>query len=149
MLQATTDLLVPPVQTKISQHSAGPAKSDFDFLVCFYVKHFLTCPYDWKFSLIPTGCGTTWAIRTIDFAGSAVQSELCLHCTLLNQYIIWNYPQKWWILVLSLDWKKLGKGLKLDFQTHVFNETKWKFSKEVISEQFNSISCSYFQFSII
>jgi hypothetical protein len=44
----------------VSVTKSGPAKSDFDLLVRFYLKHF---------SLVRTGCGTTWAIRTIDFAG--------------------------------------------------------------------------------
>ena len=52
----------------------GPAKSDFDLLVRFLPEVFITCPYDiyivnsWKFPLVRTSCGTTWAIRTIDFA---------------------------------------------------------------------------------
>ena len=62
--------------TKNSVHLpfAGPAKSDFDLLVRFLPDIFFTCPYDiyiensLKFPLVRTGCGTTWAIRTIDFA---------------------------------------------------------------------------------
>ena len=40
----------------------------------FLPEVFFTCPYDiyivisWKFPLVHTGDGTTWAIRTIDFA---------------------------------------------------------------------------------
>jgi hypothetical protein len=43
-----------------------------------YLKHFLTCPYDIyrvnyrKFSVVRTGCGTTYAIQTIDFCPSDI-----------------------------------------------------------------------------
>ena len=49
----------------------------FDLLVRFYQLQFSTCPYDnyivnsGHISLVRTDCGTTWAIRTIEFATPA------------------------------------------------------------------------------
>ena len=69
----------------------GPAKSDFDLLVRFYLKQYFTCPFDiykvnsWKFPLVRTGYGTTWAIRTIDFAAPASKTHMIRWLTRLTK----------------------------------------------------------------
>ena len=56
---------------------SGVAKYDLDLLVRFFKIIFCTCPYDiyivnpYKISLVRTSSGTSWAIRTMDFATPA------------------------------------------------------------------------------
>ena len=99
----------------------GTAKSVFDLLVCFLPEVFFTCPHDiylvnsWKFPLVCTGCGTTWAIRTIDFAAPgtlktffALIPRFCTWCDVLISRIwlaYWyeqtNFHLYWWTCLYS------------------------------------------------
>ena len=72
----------------------GPAKSDFDLIVCFFTwSIFFYLSYDiylvnsWKFPLVHTGCGTTWAIQTINFA-NLWTSTACSVCE--NNVCLWE-----------------------------------------------------------
>ena len=74
------------------------AKYDFDLLVR-YIKMLFCTLYDsyivnpYKTSLVRTGSGTSWAIRTMDFA-TPVSVAVFGHSILINLFINFSFIKK-------------------------------------------------------